>query len=93
MTATDVTGPGADELVDLVVPGGEGGLLGVAVLGSDGSAVDLALYATAADDNRVLRGTLDGSVLGELRPILTGIEKAGNHDGGRLAVGPTASST
>ena len=86
--ASDVTGPGADELADLVVPGGEGGLLGVAVLGSDGSAVDLALYATAADDNRVLRGTLDGSVLGELRPILTGIEKAGNHDGGRLAVGP-----
>ena len=86
--ATDVTGPGADELTDVVVPGGEGGLLGVAVLGSSGSAVDLALYATAADDNRVLRGTLDGSSLGELRPILTGIEKAGNHDGGRLAVGP-----
>lgn len=87
-SATDVTGPGADELADLVVPGGEGGLLGVAVLGSSGSAVDLALYATAADDNRVLRGTLDGAVLGELRPILTGIEKAGNHNGGRLAVGP-----
>ncbi|KQR12442.1 sorbosone dehydrogenase family protein [Cellulomonas sp. Leaf334] len=87
-SATDVTGPGADELADLVVPGGEGGLLGVAVLGADGSAVDLALYATAADDNRVLRGTLDGSVLGDLRPILTGIEKAGNHNGGRLAVGP-----
>ena len=86
--ATDVTGPGADDLADLVVPAGEGGLLGVAVLGAEGTAVDLALYATAADDNRVLRGTLDGSVLGELRPILTGIQKAGNHDGGRLAVGP-----
>ncbi|WP_200941491.1 PQQ-dependent sugar dehydrogenase [Cellulomonas sp. Leaf395] len=86
--ATDVTGPGADDLADLVVPGGEGGLLGVAVLGSTGTAVDLALYATAADDNRVLRGTLDGSVLGGLRPILTGVAKAGNHDGGRLAVGP-----
>ncbi|GEL98411.1 hypothetical protein CTE05_19580 [Cellulomonas terrae] len=87
-SATDVTGPGADELTDLVVPGGEGGLLGVTVLGADGTTVDLALYATAADDNRVLRGTLDGSVLGDLRPILTGIEKAGNHNGGRLAVGP-----
>ncbi|NUU16894.1 PQQ-dependent sugar dehydrogenase [Cellulomonas humilata] len=86
--ATDVTGPGADELADVVVPSGEGGLLGVAVLGSSGGAVDLALYATAADDNRVLRGTLDGSTLGELRPIVTGIAKAGNHDGGRLAVGP-----
>lgn len=86
--ATDVTGPGADELADVVVPGGEGGLLGVAVLGSSGSAVDLALYVTAADDNRVLRGTLDGSVLGDLRPVLTGIERAGNHNGGRLALGP-----
>lgn len=85
---TDVTGPGADELADVVAPGGEGGLLGVAVLGSSGSTVDLALYATAADDNRVLRGTLDGAALGDLRPILTGIEKAGNHNGGRLAVGP-----
>ncbi|GEK21352.1 PQQ-dependent sugar dehydrogenase [Cellulomonas xylanilytica] len=87
-TRTDVTGPGADELADLVVPAGEGGLLGVAILGADGPAVDLALYATVADDNRVLRGTLDGSVLGDLDPILTGIAKAGNHDGGRLAVGP-----
>ncbi|MEZ0447865.1 PQQ-dependent sugar dehydrogenase [Cellulomonas sp. ICMP 17802] len=86
--ATTVTGPGADQLASLVVPAGEGGLLGVAVLGSSGSSVDLALYATAADDNRVLRGTLDGSTLGELHPILTGIHKAGNHDGGRLAVGP-----
>ncbi|MBO3086572.1 PQQ-dependent sugar dehydrogenase [Cellulomonas fengjieae] len=87
-STSDVTGPGADDLLDVVVPGGEGGLLGVAVLGAEGSTVDLALYATAADDNRVLRGTLDGSVLGELRPVLTGIEKAGNHNGGRLAVGP-----
>ncbi len=86
--ATTVTGPGADQLADLVVPGGEGGLLGVAVLAAQGASADLALYATAADDNRVLRGTLEGSTLGDLRPILTGIAKAGNHDGGRLAVGP-----
>ncbi len=86
--ATQVTGPGADQLQDVVVPAGEGGLLGVAVLGPSATGVDLALYATAADDNRVLVGTLDGSTLGELHPILTGIAKAGNHDGGRLAVGP-----
>ena len=51
---------------DIVVPGGEGGLLGVAVArcGGQGRLVDLALYATAADDNRVLRGTLDGSTAG-----------------------------
>jgi len=85
---TDVTGPGAADLSDIVVPGGEGGLLGVTVLGTDGDATDLALYATAADDNRVLRATLTGTSLGPVRPILTGIAKANNHDGGRLAVGP-----
>ncbi|MET0789198.1 MAG: PQQ-dependent sugar dehydrogenase, partial [Cellulomonas sp.] len=41
--ATTVTGPGADQLRDVVVPAGEGGLLGVAVLGSSGGSVDLAL--------------------------------------------------
>ncbi|RHA44281.1 PQQ-dependent sugar dehydrogenase [Cellulomonas rhizosphaerae] len=85
---TEVTGPGADQLDDIVDPGGEGGLLGIVVLGSSGDAVDLALYATASDDNRVLRATLTGDSLGEVRPILTGIAKANNHDGGRLAVGP-----
>jgi glucose/arabinose dehydrogenase len=85
---TPVTGPGADQLGQIVRPSGEGGLLGVAVLDEHPTSVDLALYATAADDNRVLRGTLQGHVLGELTPIVTGIHKAGNHDGGRLAVGP-----
>ncbi|MDM7830658.1 PQQ-dependent sugar dehydrogenase [Cellulomonas edaphi] len=83
-----VTGPGADQLDELVRPDGEAGLLGVAVLGSDDDGVDLALYATAADDNRVLRATLTGARLGTVTPLLTGIAKAGNHDGGRLAVGP-----
>ena len=85
---TPVTGPGADQLGQIVRPNGEGGLLGVAVLDVHPTSVDLALYATASDDNRVLRGTLQGSVLGDLTPIVTGIRKAGNHDGGRLAVGP-----
>jgi len=83
-----VTGKGADQLDELVEPGGEAGLLGVAVLGTKGDGVDLALYATAAQDNRVLRATLTGTELGAVAPILTGIQKAGNHDGGRLAVGP-----
>jgi len=87
-TTRDVTGPGADQLVDLVEPGGEGGLLGVAVLDATGDEADLALYATTADDNRVLRATLSGTSLGTVRPILTGIRKAGNHDGGQVAVGP-----
>ncbi|WP_426594454.1 PQQ-dependent sugar dehydrogenase [Cellulomonas sp. McL0617] len=85
---TDVTGPGADQLTAEVRPAGEGGLLGVALLGSSADGADLAFYATTADDNRVLRGTLSGHDLGPLTPIVTGIHKAGNHDGGRLAVGP-----
>jgi len=87
-TLTDVTGPGAAQLTKQVQPDGEAGLLGVAVLGSSDDGVDLALYATTADDNRVLRGTLHGHELGDLTPIVTGITKANHHDGGRLAVGP-----
>jgi glucose/arabinose dehydrogenase len=83
-----VTGRGADQLDSLVEPEGEAGLMGVAVLGGEGDDVDLALYVTTADDNRVLRATLSGAELGKLTPVLTGIQKARNHDGGRLAVGP-----
>ncbi|AEI11097.1 PQQ-dependent sugar dehydrogenase [Cellulomonas gilvus] len=87
----DVTGPGAAQLAEQVVHRGEGGLLGVAVLGDDGAhdgPLDVVLYATTAQDNRVLRGTLDGTTLSALHPVLTGIPAADHHDGGRLAVGP-----
>lgn len=84
----EVGGAGADQLDELVVPEGEGGLLGVAVLDESDDGLDVALYATTADDNRVLRGTLRDRTLGELTPVLTGIPAARNHDGGRLAVGP-----
>ncbi|WP_242901323.1 PQQ-dependent sugar dehydrogenase [Actinomadura terrae] len=70
-----------------VRPSGEGGLLGVAV--SPGYARDhqIFLYYTAADDNRVVRATYD-SRLDTPRPIVTGIPKGDNHNGGRLAFGP-----
>lgn len=70
-----------------VVPDGEGGLLGLAVPpGGDGS--ELYVYATTADDNRVLR--IDTSAGGDpqVEVVLDGIPKAGNHNGGRLAFGP-----
>ena len=65
-------------------PGGEGGLLGLAV--SPTYARDGLVYAylTAAEDNRVVSFRLGG----EVRPVLTGIPKGSIHNGGRLAFGP-----
>ncbi len=74
-----------------VVPGGEGGLLGLEMLETGGVSW-LYAYITAADDNRIIRMPVNGDAgtltLGEPEVILTGIAKAGNHNGGRLAFGP-----
>ncbi|WP_423921920.1 PQQ-dependent sugar dehydrogenase [Frigoribacterium sp. 2-23] len=76
--------------IDGVVHRGEGGLLGLAVLG--GSPSYLYAYTTTADDNRVVRAPITGEPgsygLGAQEAVLTGIPKADNHDGGRLAFGP-----
>jgi glucose/arabinose dehydrogenase len=76
-----------------VSPGGEGGLLGLAL--SPGYATDsyLYLYFTSAQDNRIARLKLtedaDGSIaFGEPDIIFTGISKAGTHNGGRIRFGP-----
>jgi len=77
-----------------VDPGGEGGLLGLAlqepVEGSDTRW--LYAYYTSASDNRIVRMPLTGEAgaleLGEQQVILSGLAKANNHDGGRLAFGP-----
>ena len=83
-----VTPAGARSVVATVsgvVPQGEGGLLGLAV--SSTYARDRWVYAyyTSATDNRVVRFTL-GSDAQEV--LLSGIPKAGNHNGGRLRFGP-----
>ncbi|MFE0699032.1 PQQ-dependent sugar dehydrogenase [Streptomyces sp. NPDC058872] len=69
-----------------VVPGGEGGLLGLAVRD------DLVYaYLTAASDNRIVRMRYDGGDgdrLGAPEPVLTGIPKGRVHNGGRIAFGP-----
>ncbi|MBC6464405.1 PQQ-dependent sugar dehydrogenase [Actinomadura alba] len=70
-----------------VEPAGEGGLLGVAVSPSFDRDRYVYLYFTAASDNRVVRLRYDEG-LGVPRPIVTGIPKGGNHNGGRLAFGP-----
>lgn len=70
-----------------VAPGGEGGLLGLEF--AEGY---LYTYFTSASDNRIMRFALEGGAgaysLGEGEEVLTGIAKAGNHNGGRIKLGP-----
>ncbi|MBG0739193.1 PQQ-dependent sugar dehydrogenase [Paeniglutamicibacter antarcticus] len=84
--------PGAEKSavgkVDNVVPGGEGGLLGLAVSGSFATDHFLYAYYTSATDNRVVRMTYQNGQLGPQEVLLTGIAKASNHDGGRIKFGP-----
>ncbi len=62
---------------------GEGGLLGLAF-------ADNRVYAyyTGRDDNRVIRMDWKDGAMSAAEPILTGIPKAGIHNGGRIAFGP-----
>jgi glucose/arabinose dehydrogenase len=75
------TVPGVD-------PGGEGGLLGIAVSPEFATDASIFVYYTANEDNRVVRMTFASGRARDPVPILTGIPKAGNHNGGRLAFGP-----
>ena len=74
--------------IDAAAPQGESGLLGVAVSPTFADDQQVFLYVSTEQDNRVLRGTFDGTDLGRLTPILTGIPNGFIHDGGRLAFGP-----
>lgn len=70
-----------------VVPGGEGGLLGLAVPPGASPRYVYAYY-TGARDNRVVRLGWDGQQLGRQTPLLTGIPKSSIHNGGRLLTAP-----
>ncbi|WP_200949622.1 PQQ-dependent sugar dehydrogenase [Leifsonia sp. Root227] len=74
-----------------VVHSGEGGLLGLAVQ-KESAPRYLYAYETTSDDNRVVRMPLTGVpgsyAIGAPENVVTGIPKASNHDGGRLAFGP-----
>jgi glucose/arabinose dehydrogenase len=63
---------------------GEGGMLGIAV--SPTYSRDRLVYAyyTSSRDNRVVRFRLGGRA----RTVIRGINRAGNHNGGRIAFGP-----
>ncbi|PPF62074.1 glucose dehydrogenase [Clavibacter michiganensis] len=70
---------------------GEGGLLGIAVQSAGGER-RLFAYFTTADDNRVVSFPLTGTgaslALGAAAEVITGLPKASNHNGGRIAFGP-----
>ncbi|MBO8195332.1 PQQ-dependent sugar dehydrogenase [Streptomyces oryzae] len=77
-----------------VEPGGEGGLMGLAVP-PDGAQAGKMVYAyfTSASDNRIVRMVYDdkkepGDQLGAPDTILKGIPKSEIHNGGRIAFGP-----
>ncbi|WP_374947384.1 PQQ-dependent sugar dehydrogenase [Agreia sp.] len=74
-----------------VAAAGEGGLLGIAVHG-DGAERRLFAYFTSADDNRVVSCALTGAgaslALGPATEVISGLPKASNHNGGRIAFGP-----
>ncbi|MEI2786444.1 MAG: PQQ-dependent sugar dehydrogenase [Candidatus Nanopelagicales bacterium] len=72
--------------IDQVLPGGEGGLLGLAMVSPDADQV--FAYYTAATDNRVVVFDFDGRRLSNERTVLGGIPKGFIHNGGRIAFGP-----
>jgi glucose/arabinose dehydrogenase len=76
-----------------VAPAGEGGLLGLAFRAGEGGSPDqVYAYFTAAADNRIVRMPLEGEpgalALGAPEVVFSGIPKASNHNGGRIAFGP-----
>lgn len=76
-----------------VSPGGEGGLLGLAVSPSFASDHQVYAYFTTESDNRIARMLYDdqkpaGQQLGAPDTILRGIPKGRVHNGGRIAFGP-----
>ncbi len=76
-------------ILEEAAPQGEAGLLGVAVSPDFAEDRLLYFYVSTAEDNRVVRATLDDNdQLGAPQVVLDGIPNGFIHDGGRLAFGP-----
>ncbi|TVL94272.1 glucose sorbosone dehydrogenase [Streptomyces sp. SAJ15] len=76
-----------------VAPGGEGGLLGLALSPDFGADHLIYAYFTTASDNRIARLLYDpqrpeGDQLGAPDTVFKGIPKGAIHNGGRIAFGP-----
>lgn len=71
--------------IDEASPAGEGGLMGLAVTKDEKTVF---AYYTAANDNRIVSMSWDGSDLGAPKVILRGIPKGFIHNGGRMVIGP-----
>lgn len=76
-----------------VSPGGEGGLLGLAISPDYASDHMIYAYFTSESDNRIVRMLYapekpPGEQLGAPDTVVRGIPKGTNHNGGRLAFGP-----
>jgi glucose/arabinose dehydrogenase len=65
-----------------VAPGGEAGLLGIALDPDDPTT--LFAFATTSRDDRVLRMSIADDEISDVTPILTGIPVGSRHHGGRL---------
>lgn len=69
---------------------GAGGLLGVAPSPTWNGTTDKRVFFmhTTSSDTRVVRMSYDGTSLSNYTTVLTGIQRGGDHNGGKLAFGP-----